>query len=189
MLRTGRPSPATAHRPGHTLIEVLTTLTISLILFVLVLPNQGRSRRQNQFKSFLAVLAADLARARSHAQLTESSVRFEFIETEDGRYAYYAEEDQGDRLLGRGAWADGKRLIRNRLLGPLNHPTTGKPLQQALSSTHAPALLFGPKGSSSGTVVFSDEQGRTLCVVLSSASGRFRIYHRSEERPLWEAFH
>ena len=173
---------------GHGLVELMTVLSISLIMMAMTMPLWRKARAERVFAAFTMTLAGDLARARLRAQVTEAGVYFTLEQEAGQHYAYFAVGEDGDELLGRYGAEPGSE-IRLALPGPLTHPTTGQPLVRPLSSTHAPRIVFGPHGSSSATLVFSDADGRTLCAVLSASSGRFRIYLRSPDRPGWQLYH
>ncbi len=176
---------------GFTLVELMMVIAISLVMLSLTFPAFSARIRDSQFETFAAELAGHLVYARHQAQVNETSFALDFEATTDYRYACLMAEDENWTLVSLSPWRHNYfTKIRNQLpTDPLPHPTQKKVLDTALSSTHAPRVIFGPRGSSSGTIVFSDGKGRALCVVVSGQTGRFRVYIRTRTAPSWRKYY
>ncbi len=176
---------------AYTLLELMVVLAISLFLFSLACPLFSAQIEEGRFRAFCAELSGNLTLARHVAQITESPVRMAFTSDDENRYRCLQEIDGDTRVLSVSSWhARYDRRIKNRLPPTaLPHPTGNGDLTRALSSTHAPDLVFGGRGSSSGTLVFSDGDQRTVCVVVSGRTGRFRIFRWQADTTMWKALH
>lgn len=185
--RSGFPIRA----PAFSLLEMLVVISISTFLFAVSLPLLTHQAREAHFKSFASRLTGTLSLARRYAQIAGTSVRVDFTETEQYRFRVLADAGDGQwRPLAQNVrQANYSGRIRNQLpAGALPHPTQNKTLTRALSSTHAPFIIFGPRGSSSGTLVFSDGEERAVCAVISSQTGRIRVFLWRAESRSWQRF-
>ena len=175
---------------AHHLLELLVVLALSMFLLGISLPLFSDAVERSRFKSFASELTAHVSMARQHAQSNETSVKWDLDETAAFRYRISVRE-AGDRWrpLSRSSWKRPRhRAIRNLLPSiPLTHPTTGRVLDNACSTSQKRALYFGPRGASGGTLVFSDGKKRAVCVVVSSQTGRFLIYLLAEDGQTWKA--
>ncbi len=175
---------------GHTLVELLTVMALTTALAAAGLPLFARIVRDQQFKGFAAELAGHLSLARRVAQRAETSARFDFEADADYRYRGFVEENGALRPLAHSAWGRGyRRRIRCRLPeSGATHPTSGRALTAPVSGLHAPSLIFGPRGSGGGTLVFSDGEGRALCAVVSPQSGEARLFLKIGKSEPWRVF-
>ena len=180
-----------SHSVGYTILELAVVLGMILILASFTFPSLSSAARDSHFHAFAAELTGHLVMARYQAQNNETSVAVDFTPTGHYRYACFVSSDTDNwDLISFSPWRRNYRArIRNRLPpNPLLHPTRSTMLDDPLRSTHAPKIIFGPNGSSSGTVVFSDGGQRVLCVVVSGQTGRFRVFIRTPRHPTWKIY-
>ena len=176
---------------AHTLLELLVVLTLVLFLMAVSWPFFSEQIRDSRFRAFTSELSGALVTARTAAQMTESPVHLDLTADETTRFRCLLLDGEEPVLLLNSPWRGGyDNRIRNRLPPePLPHPTRSGSLDNALSSTHAPRLIFGSRGSSSGTIVFSDGESRAVCAVVSGSTGRFRVFlwnsAAAEWRPIY----
>ncbi len=177
--------------PAFSLLELLMVIAISTLLFTLALPPLAHQARDAHMRSFAAKLSANLGMARRYAQIAGTSVKLDFTETQDYRFQVLVDlgNDQWRPLIQNIAQSGYGERIRNQLpASALPHPTQNKMLTTPLSSNHAPFLIFGPRGSSSGTLVFSDGGNRAVCAVISSQTARIRVYLWRATDQSWQQF-
>jgi len=173
---------------GFSILELTTTLAISIILCLMSMPHMDGFKKDAAFRNFASELAGHLTAARRTAQLTERSAAIDFEEQTYCLYATWLWEADQWRLFSMKAREQDK--IRMELPPePLKHPTTQRPINRALSLTHGSRLIFGPRGSGSGTVVFTDQDERSLCLVVSGQSGRIRIYLKMQREGSWRLYY
>jgi len=176
---------------AYSLFELMVVLTVSLFLMSVTCPLFSRQLEESRFRAFCAELSGHLTLARHVAQVTETPVRMALSPDRETRYRCLQDTNGKTRTLSVSSWQAGyNRKIGNHLpASPLPHPTGSGKLVRALSSTHAPDLVFGGRGASSATVVFSDGDERTVCVVVSGQTGRFRIFRWQPDTAMWKALY
>ncbi|MDJ0841822.1 MAG: prepilin-type N-terminal cleavage/methylation domain-containing protein [Acidobacteriota bacterium] len=173
---------------AFSLVELLIVLIISCLLMVVGWPLFGNYIDETRFQAFSAELTGHLFLVRHLAQTTETSVQIDFDANKEYRYQCVQVDGPVRRVVSqaepRGGYDD---LIGTHLISGfgLAHPTQKKDITKALSSTHAPRFIFAPKGSSSGTLVFTDGRQRAVCVVVSGSTGRFSIFRQQKGEPEW----
>lgn len=172
---------------GFSLVELLVVVAVAGLLTAWALPTFDRPIRDSQFHAFAAELTANVILARAYAQMSGQSVELDFTETAQYRYRCSAHGVAQRQLLCAHAWEPGyPSRVRNQLpASPLPHPAGQGMLDRAMSSTHAPKVIFAPGGSSNATLVFSDGAERSVCVIVSGQSGRFRVFLWDEMTHAW----
>jgi len=177
-------------RRAYSLVELLVVLSIVLILIAVSWPLFAEQIHNSRFRAFTSELTGTLVTARSVAQMTENPVHLDLAP--DGMSRFHCTMLIGERevFLVNSPWRGGyDNRIRNALPSePLPHPTRSGDISKPLGSTHAPKLIFSSRGSSSGTVVFSDDEGRAVCVVVSGNTGRFRVFLWDRGAAAWRPF-
>jgi len=175
---------------AFTLIEMMVVLSISLFLSAIVFPTYSRQLERARFEVFASELTGHLLLARRRAVLAGESVHMDFSESDSWRFRSLVEDSEGQwREISRSTATAGNDDFKSRLPDfPLPHPTQPRNIQQALSSLHAPEVIFTPKGSSSATLVFCDNRNQVICAVISGQTGRFRIFTWDESSGDWKVY-
>ena len=178
------------HAPGHTLIELLTALTIGILLLATALPRFSSSSDEASFQAFASELTGHLVMARRQAQIHQISVALDFSGADEWNYACFFQNQGEWELQGLSPHRDGYRGKILNQLPPfaISHPTQNKTLDAALKSTHKPRVIFAPEGSSNATLVFSDGGDRVVCAVISGQTGRFRVFIKTPRYSDWKIF-
>jgi len=168
-------------QPGFSLIELVVVLALNAILFGLALPVLERPLKDAAFDRFEFELTGTLIEARRYAQLSGRAVWF--LPCENGGYRLVLDQRDGDLLTESGVAG----TIQCRLPDQgLRHPTSGGALSSSFSSSHSDGFVFRAKGSSSGTIVYSDGHSRAVCMILSGQTGRFRVFSWNRWEDIWE---
>lgn len=175
---------------AFSLIELVTAMTISIILLSLTTPGLTKMKKDGLFRNFASQLAGHLTAVRRTAQLTEKAAAMEFEPEANLLYSSFIWEAQRWKQTSQQApdqvnYEIGLGLPSEDLM----HPTRPGLLNRALNLTHGSRLIFGAEGSGSGSVVFSDEDGRCLCLVVSGQTGRFRIYTKMGPGRDWRLYY
>ena len=178
-------------RKAYSLLELMTVTLLSLLLVVVSMPLFNKSLQETHFLVFASELLGHLNMARQYALISGEPVQIEFHEQGAIRYTCSIPDGNGGRrLLAEASLGSGyHRTIRLRLPPfPLSHPSSGRPLEKAIGSTHGNKIIFAARGASSATLLFSDGVTRNLCVVVASRTGRFRVYYTEAGWSRWESF-
>lgn len=195
--RGHRPRPDPQGHPvkygAHTLIELLITLSITLGLLILSLPLFRKSRHDLQFARFCSQIKNDLITAHRIAQATGLAVSIDFSPHQDHRYQIYYTNPNGTRRQVALSSYHTKYYAQIRCRLPegqtLSHPTLDRPINRPLTGLQENRWIFTRSGAAGGTAIFSDEEGRTLCIVLYGAVGRFRMYQHDQKTQEWKILH
>ncbi len=172
---------------AFSLLELMTGMGISMILLSALVPGMSQRNREIRFRALASEVTDQIILARRHARMVSRSVRLLMVD--DGEVYFRVEEQMEDGHWREISKSRIKKGIRHDLPDfPLEHPTTGRVLDKPLSSTHRPAIIFAPDGSSSASLVFSDGDGRAYCAVISSRTGRIRAYNWSTHMEEWQVF-
>ncbi len=160
------------HR-AWTLLELMVVLAITLAAALVTAPMMVGYVANQRWRAFCTEMVGHLTLAREVAQRLEASVQFSVIEG-PGYQFIYIEEGEPRALVSPTPFPHGIEVRLPEM--PLPHPSRAGPLDKALSSTHAPRVVFARHGSSSASLVFCDRHGHVLCAVLASQYGRLRCY-------------
>lgn len=174
-------------KSAHTLLELLVTLTLSTILAAVSWPLFGERLRDARFQAFAGQLTEHLILVRAVAQQQETTTALDLTPDHRTLYRCLVDDETGERVFKERGFA-GLEGVAAAVPHALPHPTSSRQITTGLSSTHAPHIRFSPIGASSATVVFSDGPKRVLCAVISSRTGRFRVYRWNAHTYDWEVF-
>ncbi|CAM2008189.1 hypothetical protein APED_16140 [Acanthopleuribacter pedis] len=134
--------------------------------------------RDHQFSTFAAWMCSDFQKTLTHAQMTYQPLRMNL--SREAGFFYRVETRVENQWLTLSSPLKHNRYLRSitrSVPASLPHPhDSGRTLDHAFRSNHAPYLYFRRVGSSSGTVAFSDRDGRTLCFILAGDANRLRAY-------------
>ena len=174
---------------AFTLVELMVSLIITSILLAVGWPLFANHIDSSRFHAFSAELTGHMVLARHLALTTETSVQLDFRGDETSRYRCIQVDGANTRIVSEAPWRGGYDSLISLKLHPrdLKHPTqTSKVITKPLSSTHAPKFIFTSRGSSSGTLLYSDGKQRAVCAVVSGSTGRFSIFRWKEGGLLWQ---
>ena len=178
-------------KKAFSMVELVTVMAMVGILGIAAMPTMRALDRDSRFERFAAEVAGHFKMARRYAHLSESTVSLDFGQHESARYGCYLQTGKDDwRLLSLHEMGSGyEATIGLRLPNyALIHPTQGLPMKSPLASLHSPEFLFTPLGSSGGYVLFSDNDGRAICVVVSASTGRFQVFIQQRQQGSWRRF-
>jgi len=174
---------------AYSLVEVMAVLVVNLIIFSLSLPLIMKPVRDSHFDQFACELTSHLVTARRMAQITGYSVWFTVKRDPEERYRVSQNSRDGKIEILSHFGSGYPSSISNELPARvLLHPVSGNPIERSFSSTHLNGIVFKSKGSSSGTVVFSDGGTRAVCAVFSGQTGRFRLFMWDDDAESWNPF-
>lgn len=171
---------------AYTLLEISVVTAICLTMAAVSYPVLNRNIDRARFDAFDQQVLGHLVLARQVAQKTEASIRLDLEPGEGYAYRLLMQSESTWQEIARASFAP-KGIGLKLPLTKLTHPTLGRTISQPLRSTHAPHVIFTGKGSSSGTLVFSDGKNEALCIVISGSTGRFRAYRFYNAR--WHSRH
>ena len=177
---------------AHSLFEMMVVVGVIAILAAMTAPMMGRLVNDSLFYALASELTSHLEMARGTALTTERSIAMDFAESSKHRFACtYNDGENKGMAISINKWTGGYQdSIRNRLPSKgLPHPSGRGGLTSAIRSTHKPKVIFGPDGASAATLVFSDEDDRALCVVVTPNTGRFRVWIKLRESDEWRIFY
>lgn len=162
---------------GFSLSELVITLVIGLAWATLAMPLFTENRKNAQFTAFASEITASFTAAKQYAQLSGHSVTVDFDAASD---LLFKMTSHGRLIASRQRSTAPKHQPTMTLPSRvLSHPTTGRRMTIPLSSTHGTRIIFGQRGSSSATLVFSQGDARVLCIVIAGQTGRMRAFvHR-----------
>lgn len=174
---------------GFSLIELSVVLTIFALLATTSNALLFGPLRDHQFMTFAVLVCGDFQRALSQAQTSYRPIRMNVHPEQDAFYKLEIQIDRGWHTLSlplKHSRYQGQ--ITMAVKTPLPHPhDPGNLLVQGFRSSHAPYFYFRRRGSSSGTLAFSDPSGRTLCFVLAGDTNRLRAYLWLPSQAQWQA--
>lgn len=190
-----RRNPAVKSRPrfrhphGFSLVELSMALTIFALLAATSSALLFGPLRDHQFMTFAVLVCGDFQRALSQAQTSYRPIRMNLNPEQDAFYKLEIQLDRNWHTLSlplKHSRYQGQ--ISMSVKAPLPHPhDPSRQLTQAFRSSHAPYFYFRRRGSSSGTLAFSDPSGRTLCFVLAGDNNRLRAYLWLPSQEQWQA--
>lgn len=147
----------------------------------------------SQFEMFASEFSGALILARQYAQLSGQHVWVNLEEQGPSRFSCLV-RNPGSPANEFAIYVDHPRSgldkkIRNQLIGmELPHPVQDRILDSPLTSTHAPNIIFTPHGASAATAVFSDGQTHAICAVISSQTGRIRLFSWDHDQSQWRDY-
>lgn len=159
---------------GWTLIEMMVVVMVVAATTAVAAPLMGTYLAQLRWRAFRTEMIAHLMLAREVAGRLEASMSFTVSPESEGYQITFEAEHETRALVAFTPFPKNIELGLPAFSVP--HPSRAGVIERALSSTHAPRVIFASKGSSSATLVFSDRQEHVLCVVLASQYGRLRFY-------------
>jgi len=165
---------------AHSLLEMAIVLSLATALCLLASPGLASLLSQGQDQLFASRLSACLMMARRMGQLAPHGVRLDFSEEGSLRLVLEGEDEEEAFTLPyqQEGWS-------NAPLPGLPHPSQSAIISEGLSSNHGSTIHFLHQGSSSATITFSRPENRAVCAVISSQSGRFRVYLWEEQEQQW----
>ncbi len=168
---------------GWTLLELMVVVMVVVGSAAVAAPLMGTYLAQLRWRAFRAEIVGHLMLAREVAARLEASMHFAVSPEPNGYQITYELAGETRALVGFTPFP--KNVELGLPVFNLPHPSRAGVIERAMSSTHAPSVIFASKGSSSATLVFSDDESHVLCVVLASQHGRLRFYEWRSGH--WEA--
>lgn len=175
-------------RRAFSLLECLTVISLSMILLTLCLPSLNAVRRNAVMAGFADQLTGYFVLAQQRARQTGRPTWLDFQDQAPFLMTCYSESAAGEIIVLaklRAPHASLLHIDRQLPQMELPHPTRSRILTKTLTSSHKGRYIFTMRGSSSGTLVFSDGQERAVCVVLSGMSGRFQVFLWQDQQKKW----
>lgn len=167
--------PSFNPKSAFTLLEWMMVMAINLILLWLVLPYFGWMVRQSQTHRWCAQVSALIQQA---SQMSDFAKKRFDLHINDREFVLYDEDFVLERLELPEGW-------EVRPLIGLPHPTQSKNITFGLTSTHSPYIRFFDMAASSATLTLSSPPDQAICAVVSSATGRARVFIWDHQQSEW----
>lgn len=173
-------------KKAWSLPEFAIVLTIQLLLLALAIPLFQKPFHDSQFEVFAHTWVGHLSSALSISRKTGLPMTLSLLDPAAERYRISFTHDM-DTFQFNSVPTNGYSMQIQCALPTeiIDHPTTDLPLTTAFTSSHGEIWRFGREGSSSGTIVFSDHEGRSLCTVLSGSTGSARTFIWDRDNREW----
>jgi type II secretion system protein H len=184
-------------RRGFTLVELLTVLTIMVVLAALVAPSFVRQFQTARLSSAAREIVALMRYARSEAVVAGATYRLN-IDSDGGRLwvTYYDSGDNerdagfvpdtsvlgGARVLPEGVRM-GALALGDEALAQLSDEALSaiRSQQQQLNEEGTPYITFSPQGTTDGArVLLENDYDDTLAVTLDAITGKAEIKEADE---------
>jgi Tfp pilus assembly protein FimT len=166
---------------AHSLLEMAIVLSLATTLCMLASPGLASLLHQGRDQLFASRITACLMMARRMGQLAPNGVQLNFAEEGNLRIQLAEEEEAALSLpYSQDGWS-------NSPLPGLPHPSQSGTIDVGLSSNHGNTVRFQHQGSSSATITFSRADNHAVCAVVSSQTGRFRVYLWDDMTQQWLA--